>query len=301
MSNRRSSAASDGGKRQSSLLSFFKVLPKKEEDKPSSSLHCNATDVEMVALPATVERRSSLVSEELTQVQAKSQPVGRRKRRLTYVDDNSDDDSDDHESGDAIVVPVKRPRGAHYESANSASALDVESYHELTYDTEASPAVPDVLRPRPENTVTLALRRPLESPSGDDYEVTREEIEAKARGWPPYAAACLRAYYETRDTYSYPSWMHPDKLADAKGRRPDHPDYDQSTMRVPDLRDSASRKKEEGHCTPMLLQYWEVKAKHFDEITLFKVGKFYEIFYYDAVFAQAACNLRWMGNNKKPH
>lgn len=51
----------------------------------------------------------------------------------------------------------------------------------------------------------------------------------------------------------------------------------------------------------MLLQYWEVKAKHFDEITLFKVGKFYEIFYYDAVFAQAACNLRWMGNNKKPH
>ncbi|KAF4749137.1 hypothetical protein FOZ62_008482, partial [Perkinsus olseni] len=115
-SNRRSSAASDGGKRQSSLLSFFKVLPKKEEDKPSSPLHCDATDVEMVASPAAVEsissattstapvRRASLVSEELTQVQTESQPVGRRKRRLTYVDDNSDDDSDvDDESEDEGV------------------------------------------------------------------------------------------------------------------------------------------------------------------------------------------------------
>ncbi|EER05826.1 hypothetical protein Pmar_PMAR011877 [Perkinsus marinus ATCC 50983] len=40
-----------------------------------------------------------------------------------------------------------------------------------------------VLKSRPDNAVILALRKPLESPNGDDEaELTREEIEAKARG-----------------------------------------------------------------------------------------------------------------------
>ncbi len=51
----------------------------------------------------------------------------------------------------------------------------------------------------------------------------------------------------------------------------------------------------------MLQQYWAVKATHFDELVMFKVGKFYEIFYYDAVFAQQVCKLKWMVNEKKPH
>merc|ERR1719210_2936407 len=59
--------------------------------------------------------------------------------------------------------------------------------------------------------------------------------------------------------------------------------------------------KDSGHGTPMLLQYWKLKAKHFDKIALFKVGKFYELFYYDAFIAARECGLKWMGAEKKPH
>jgi len=51
----------------------------------------------------------------------------------------------------------------------------------------------------------------------------------------------------------------------------------------------------------MLLQYWKVKAAHFDKIALFKVGKFYEVFYYDAFVANYVCDLKWMNSDKKPH
>jgi len=44
-----------------------------------------------------------------------------------------------------------------------------------------------------------------------------------------------------------------------------------------------------------------VKQTHFDKIALFKVGKFYEIFYYDAFIAERECGLKWMFNDKKPH
>jgi DNA mismatch repair protein MSH6 len=53
--------------------------------------------------------------------------------------------------------------------------------------------------------------------------------------------------------------------------------------------------------TPMLLQYWKVKAAHFDKVAFFKVGKFYEIFYYDAFIAVHVCELNWMNSDKKPH
>mmetsp|Transcript_30510 Transcript_30510/g.85568 ORF Transcript_30510/g.85568 Transcript_30510/m.85568 type:complete len:930 (-) Transcript_30510:117-2906(-) len=51
----------------------------------------------------------------------------------------------------------------------------------------------------------------------------------------------------------------------------------------------------------MLLQYWKLKSVHFDKIALFKVGKFYELFYYDAFVAQHICDLKWMASDKKPH
>ena len=51
-------------------------------------------------------------------------------------------------------------------------------------------------------------------------------------------------------------------------------------------------KEEAKHWTPMLQQYWEVKAKYNDTICFTKVGKFYELFYYDAwIGAQVCCYI----------
>jgi len=50
----------------------------------------------------------------------------------------------------------------------------------------------------------------------------------------------------------------------------------------------------------MLKQFWKVKKAHFDKVALFKVGKFYEIFYYDACIAQRVCGLNFC-RGEKPH
>nr|XP_027193940.1 DNA mismatch repair protein Msh6-like [Dermatophagoides pteronyssinus] len=55
------------------------------------------------------------------------------------------------------------------------------------------------------------------------------------------------------------------------------------------------------HCTPAMRQYWSIKAKNFDSIILFKLGKFYELFYVDAIISQKLLNLKWMGHDKKAH
>ncbi|CAH0596392.1 unnamed protein product [Chrysodeixis includens] len=69
-------------------------------------------------------------------------------------------------------------------------------------------------------------------------------------------------------------WLKPDKIKDAQKRRPDHPDYDPSTLFVP-----ADFYKNQ---TPAHRQWWEMKSSHFDCVLFFKVGKFYELYHMDA-------------------
>ena len=64
-------------------------------------------------------------------------------------------------------------------------------------------------------------------------------------------------------------------IRDANGRRPMHPAYDGTTLLVPE--------KEWRNFTPAMRQYWEIKSTNFEKILLFKLGKFYEIFYDDAI------------------
>lgn len=48
-------------------------------------------------------------------------------------------------------------------------------------------------------------------------------------------------------------------------------------------------------------QYWILKSENYDKILLFKIGKFYEIFYEDAIIGNRHLNLNWMGSIKKYH
>lgn len=114
---------------------------------------------------------------------------------------------------------------------------------------------------------------------------------------PPFTAECLCHFASGGAQYSWPSWLMPENLKDADGRTPSDPAYNQGTLWVPD---GQTQKQTPTHGTPMLLQYWKLKANHFDKIAFFKVGKFYELFYYDAFIAQRVCDLKWMGE-KKPH
>lgn len=70
-------------------------------------------------------------------------------------------------------------------------------------------------------------------------------------------------------------FLQPNKIKDASGRRPDHPEYDPRTLFVPE----AFLNKQ----TPGARQWWVLKAQYFDCILFFKVGKFYEMYHMDAV------------------
>lgn len=84
-----------------------------------------------------------------------------------------------------------------------------------------------------------------------------------------------------------PEWATPDGCRDAEGRRPFHPNYDPSTLYVPPEAMKG--------LTETMRQYWRMKAQYFDKIVLFKLGKFYELFYEDAWVANYHFDLKWMG------
>jgi len=43
-------------------------------------------------------------------------------------------------------------------------------------------------------------------------------------------------------------------------------------------------------------QFWDIKSVNFDKIIFFKLGKFYELFYDDAMISKKVLDLNWMGN-----
>ena len=72
-----------------------------------------------------------------------------------------------------------------------------------------------------------------------------------------------------------PEFLKPDNLADKNGKAPDDPDYDNTTLYIPP---HAWK-----NFTPAMTQYWQLKVDNFEKIFFFKLGKFYEIFFSDAI------------------
>lgn len=90
-----------------------------------------------------------------------------------------------------------------------------------------------------------------------------------------------------------PEFLKSEKIQDKMRRRPDDANYDPTTLYVPE---SFLKSKD---CTPVMKQYWKFKVDNFDKIILFKLGKFYELFYDDAIVGNQVLDLNWMGNDPK--
>ena len=100
-------------------------------------------------------------------------------------------------------------------------------------------------------------------------------------------AGVLPAGQHTHDRYD---WLKVPNLRDANGVRKGEPGYDASTLYVP----PAVMKK----ASPAMTQWWEFKAKHFNTVLFFKVGKFYELYHMDADIGVQECDLVYMkGDN----
>ena len=88
-------------------------------------------------------------------------------------------------------------------------------------------------------------------------------------------------------------WTKPEVIKDAEGRRPSDIAYDKTSIFIPD-----DAWKLLSSC---MIQYWRLKQYHYDKIFFFRLGKFYEIFYDDAVTTNKVLDLHWMSSDKKLH
>ena len=88
-----------------------------------------------------------------------------------------------------------------------------------------------------------------------------------------------------------PDFLKPEFIKDKNGNRPDSPQYDYNTLFVP----PDFLKKQ----TPAMKQFWEFKSQNFDKVLFFKLGKFYEMFFDDAIIGNQILDLNWMGNDPK--
>uniref|UniRef100_A0A8C5WA34 DNA mismatch repair protein n=1 Tax=Microcebus murinus TaxID=30608 RepID=A0A8C5WA34_MICMU len=90
-------------------------------------------------------------------------------------------------------------------------------------------------------------------------------------------------YHETLE------WLKKEKRRDEHRRRPDHPDFDASTLYVPeDFLNS---------CTPGMRKWWQIKSQNFDLVIFYKVGKFYELYHMDALIGVNELGLVFMKGN----
>ena len=88
-----------------------------------------------------------------------------------------------------------------------------------------------------------------------------------------------------------PNFLKPENIKDKQGNKPDDPNYDPTTLYVPD--DYIKKQ------TPAMRQFWNFKKDNFDKVLLFKLGKFYELFFDDAIIGNQILELNWMGNDPK--
>ena len=73
-------------------------------------------------------------------------------------------------------------------------------------------------------------------------------------------------------------------IKDKDGRRPDHPDYDNRTVFIPQSAWASFSNFEK--------QFWEIKQNHFDTVLFFQKGKFYELYEDDAMIGHRDFDLK---------
>jgi DNA mismatch repair protein MSH6 len=76
------------------------------------------------------------------------------------------------------------------------------------------------------------------------------------------------------ETKNGPWFTQPEHITDAMERRPDDPNYDPSTVFIPEI--------EWKKFTPGMHRYWEIKAKNFDKVVFYRFGQWFIVYYQDA-------------------
>lgn len=192
--------------------------------------------------------------------------VSRRKRRRLLFD-SSDDENEDPPCG-VPDLSQRKSIASLYSCPSRGFARDVTNSPKLASSPMESKSRPVVHTKK--HSYETPSKDLLDTSVGDSNFVMDPFGGSRSFAWPHL---------------TYP-FLLPDRIKDACGHRPGHPDYDPRTLHVPE---DFLRKQ-----SPALRQWWILKSQNFDTLLFFKMGKFYELYHMDAVIAVEELKLTYM-------
>ncbi|XP_057339298.1 probable DNA mismatch repair protein Msh6 [Microplitis mediator] len=212
-----------------------------------------------------------LRDEEKDEEKDEETPVKTKRRRIIIPSDESGDDSDEYKPGD--------------DEASDSDASISSGVATSEADTTLETGTDDDPTPKKERKARNPSNAKKSQPTKKAVEINDDESGKS------YQLA--KAQLPSGPTSGAESWPHlkipfiqPDKIRDAKRRKPDDPEYDPKTIYVPqEFLDQQ---------TPAMRQWWVLKSQHWDCVFFFKVGKFYELYHMDAVTGVNALGLTFM-------
>ncbi|KAL7066629.1 MutS domain-containing III family protein [Cryptosporidium serpentis] len=319
---------------QSSILSFFtpsrkgEITTKKntlqtmdyEMDSSSRSLTPQINMQNNVEVSSCVKRLDNLElfsaersipttceTTPTTSTSVKLNPINSSGRRIRKICDDDDDE---------FLIKKICKQSCLYKEDNEINRgtadlddllyeMNDEESNELIFDSSIKTNeysklgmnLPDIKAPNKDLPKNIDIER---DDFNEDEEVAKKLLSTTVAQGSQFFREYVELIVQYGRQFSFPSWLQLRKIKDSNGRYPTDPNYNPSTVWVPDL-NSKITKEEKCHFTPAMQQYWELKKDHFDKLVFFKIGKFYELFYIDACLSQRLCDLRWMSGDGKPH
>ena len=187
------------------------------------------------------------------------------------------------ENGNANIKSVRKVNSRHKKRVID----DDESDYEPELDPEPEPEPEPELDPDPDSVCDFAEEKKSRSKSNPKPKKEQGFFqEAKKLDTKKLDAGKQNAKYD-KEKWELPAFIKPENIKDKNKRRPDDPDYDNTSVYIPDQAFAGM--------TATVKQYWKIKQANMDKIVLFKLGKFYEIFNEDAIICHKLLDLNWTG------
>ena len=205
---------------------------------------------------------------------------GRKRRQVNYAEAAEDDDEDeeavlgapakrgrriaDDDDGDEDYAPDAQDADAADEDMEGDEVMEVD-------DEKEEKSAPPRRRPAasaPSPAASRVQPRALSFPPPSAASMSAKDMAALLRAdltIDPDAATTKKASDVTSSKEWNDSFLRPDGLRDAQGRRPGEAGYDQSSLFVP--------KHIYAAMTPAQQQYFDIKCKHFDLLLFYKIGQ----------------------------
>ncbi|XP_041361068.1 DNA mismatch repair protein Msh6-like [Gigantopelta aegis] len=205
--------------------------------------------------------------------------------------------SSDEESGDEFK-PGKSDGDD--DDSDGSSGVEEDEESDTNESLEPDSPVKTLKRKRPTSKISSSKENDVQSPlnnsvtsSGTKNPFTlavSDKTKSKLSLFSANESPSVSESSQESGSRDFPhlklEFIQTNRIKDIDGHRKSDEDYDPKTLYIPD----GFLLKQ----TPGMKQWWELKAKHFDVILFFKMGKFYELFHMDAVICVNELGLIFM-------